>query len=47
MRLMIRLVAAVAVLTLAACGLSGGDSVARPHRGQAGPYIGGGVGASP
>jgi hypothetical protein len=40
MRLMITLIAALA---LAACSESNGDS---PHRGQSGPYIGGGVGGS-
>jgi hypothetical protein len=44
---MIAPVAAAAVLVLAACGGSDGDSLDLPHRGETGPYVGGGVGASP
>jgi hypothetical protein len=46
MRQMIRLVAALGLLALAACSGSDGDSQEHPHRGQAGPYIGGSVGVS-
>jgi hypothetical protein len=43
MRLLVALVAAVAVLALAGCGFRGDDS---PRRGQSGPYIGGGGGGA-
>ncbi|HET6608815.1 MAG TPA: hypothetical protein VFG62_19225 [Rhodopila sp.] len=40
MRMFIILVAALSVIALAACS-GASDSSLQPHRGQAGPYVGG------
>jgi hypothetical protein len=44
MRMFTLLVAALSVIALTACNGSTDDS-GQPHRGQAGPYIGGSAGA--